>query len=93
MRLGQGFRVKEQIPVLDGKEKQEPVDQAEKFLAQCPSRFRQWEWHYLKRRCNVRWLRLVGHTDQVRSVAYSIDGKRVASCGNDGTVRVWDTET
>jgi WD40 repeat protein len=34
-----------------------------------------------------------GHRDDVYSVAYSPDGKQIASCSNDGTVRVWDVST
>lgn len=33
------------------------------------------------------------HTDDVNSVAYSPDGKRIVSGSDDTTVRVWDVET
>ena len=35
-------------------------------------------------------LALVGHTGFVWYVAYSADGQRIATAGNDGTARIWD---
>jgi WD40 repeat protein len=36
---------------------------------------------------------LEGHSDSVHSVAFSQDGKRIASGSYDNTIRVWDAET
>src|SRR5262249_14144161 len=51
---------------------------------------RGWEWHYLRRLATRPALLEFAHAGPVNSVAYSFDGKRLASASDDGTVKPWD---
>jgi WD40 repeat protein len=62
------------------------VLRANELLQQCPKGQRGWEWHYLQRLFRGGLLTLAGSS----WVAYSPDGKRLASGGMGPTVKVWD---
>jgi WD40 repeat protein len=51
---------------------------------------RGWEWYYLERLCHEELRTLGGHTSVVESLAFSPDGKRLASASWDHNVKVWD---
>jgi hypothetical protein len=61
-------------------------------LRECPEDLRGWEWHYLIRLSRFEPLVLQNETE-VNAVAFSPDGKRLASAGADGSVRILNSRT
>ncbi len=71
------------------------VGRAEELLEECPVRLRGWEWHYLKRRRYQEPFTFRGHQSWVIGVAFSPDGKLIASASSAlnnllGEVQVWE---
>jgi WD40 repeat protein len=80
------------------------VGQAERLLQEClhaggKDDRRSWEWYYLWRLCNAAELTLPEHTLSVNGVAFSPDGRWLASCTGGwlgeqpSDVLVWDAST
>jgi hypothetical protein len=69
--------------------------QAGELLGRCPAGLEKtWEHrHVLGLYRRLAPLTLKGHAGRVSSVAFSADGRRIASGSMDGTVKVWDVAT
>jgi serine/threonine protein kinase/DNA-binding beta-propeller fold protein YncE len=65
-------------------------DLARQSLLECPSALRDAEWDYLDRVCHAEQFVLRGHKWNINAVAYSRDGRLVASVTVTKEVKLWN---
>jgi WD40 repeat protein/serine/threonine protein kinase len=68
------------------------VGRAEELLNECPPELRGWEWHFLKRQ-RYGHAPPLQHPATVLRVAFSPDGRQLASGCMGGPIKVWDART
>lgn len=65
------------------------TEAAGRWLELAPAAQRGWEWHYLARRLDDSSLAIAAHQESASGIDLSPDGRTVATCSVDGSVRLW----
>lgn len=69
------------------------IGEAKMHLASAPSKYRGWEWEYLRQLSDNSEFTLKADPEGAYALAVSPDGKIVATGGNGKSIKLWDTAT
>jgi eukaryotic-like serine/threonine-protein kinase len=62
-------------------------------LSNCPVELRDWEWDYVRSRCDQTHRVLAQGLDDVRNAVFTPDGTKVLSCRLSGLYQLWDFQS
>ncbi|MGE0759124.1 MAG: hypothetical protein AB7O38_19060 [Pirellulaceae bacterium] len=69
------------------------IDRARDYLDRCPEAWRAWEWYYLRGLLVEDTPVLRHHRSEVTGVAFSRDGRQLATGDVGGVIHIWDSVT